>query len=109
MSEPRKLSGTIIRNCCVGAMKDGATLKDSVPIHSKGAGFSEIIGYLKNFRVVGKMIRGDMHLLLSAIEGPKICELAAKNPDFISLKTDEAGKVWVVQGDATHSLYLHRQ
>jgi len=63
-----------------------AKARGKVPVQlDHGSGISGTCGYLTGFRVDGNKLRGDLHLLTSHEETPKILERAEKMPDCFGL------------------------
>lgn len=75
--------------------------KQKLPVkwnHKTGA--DAVSGYLKNFRIVGKKLVGDWHLLKSHERYKHALELASEMPESLGLSTSFRGKDEVKNGRA---------
>lgn len=81
---------------------DATTLsqvRDTALTHSSGVkvkmnhgdGVESIVGSLKNFRIEGKQLRADLHLLKSGEDYSKIIEMAQSMPDCFGLSISFSG------------------
>lgn len=67
-------------------LRSCAQQKGRIPCNlDHGSGVSSICGYLTDFRIDGNKLRGDLHLLESHDETPKLLERAEKMPDCFGL------------------------
>jgi len=76
-----------------------AEKKKKLPVkwnHKSGA--DAVSGYLKNFRVVGKKLKGDWHLLKSHERYDHALELATEMPESLGLSVSFSGKDEEVDG-----------
>lgn len=86
---------------CADAFTNGVKVKVD-----HGSGFADIVGSLKNFRIVGDQLKADLHLLSSHKMTAQILEIASKFPDnfglsisFSSVPEEVGGKMFARCGE----------
>jgi hypothetical protein len=78
--------GLTVDDKTLAELQSCAKTRGKVPVQlDHGSGISSTCGYLTGFRVDGNKLRGDMHLLTSHEETPRILERAEKMPDCFGL------------------------
>lgn len=78
--------GLTVDDKTLSELQSCAKTRGKVPVQlDHGSGISSTCGYLTGFRIDGNKLRGDMHLLTSHEETPRILERAEKMPDCFGL------------------------
>lgn len=75
-----------VDNQTLSELRTCAQKKGKIPVQlDHGSGISATCGYLTDFRIDGNKLRGDLHLLTSHDETPRLLERAEKMPDCFGL------------------------
>ena len=63
-----------------------------------GAGIKDIVGFVNNFRIVGKQLLGDLNLLETSPMRDYVLEISSKLPDTIGISIAFTGPIREVEG-----------
>jgi hypothetical protein len=63
-----------------------------------GAGIKDIVGFVNNFRIVGKQLLGDLNLLETSLMRDYVMEISSKLPDTFGISIAFTGPIREVEG-----------
>ena len=77
----------------------GETYKGGVKVNlDHGAGIKDIVGFVNNFRIVGKQLLGDLNLLETSPMRNYVLEISTKLPDTFGISISFSGPVREING-----------